>query len=85
LNNPLKERMNTVVNLSVQSRENMAYMLEEIKKKLQVVNAGAIKSEHLSEDQYEDLKDLYEMVMKKNSFSISEMDGILGELRSMRS
>ncbi|MBU8907044.1 DUF1128 domain-containing protein [Desertibacillus haloalkaliphilus] len=72
------------MNLTEQSRENIEYMINEIIKKLQVVNAGAMKAESFDTDAYEDLKDIYEMVMSKSSFSVSEMDAIVSELGRLR-
>jgi uncharacterized protein YfkK (UPF0435 family) len=72
------------MDLSVKSNENMEYMLEEIKNKLQVVNRDVIKSTHLDPEKYEDMKDLYQLVMKMGSFSLKEIDGILSELKSLK-
>jgi uncharacterized protein YfkK (UPF0435 family) len=72
------------VDLSVKSVENVEYMIEKIKEKLKVVNMGAIKPEHFDENLYEELRDIYEMVMKRSSFSPSEMQAIAEELGSLR-
>jgi len=48
------------------------------------MNLGAIKPSHFDENMYEDLKDIYELVMKKNSFSPNEMQAIVEELGSLR-
>jgi uncharacterized protein YfkK (UPF0435 family) len=72
------------LNLSNKSPENIEFMIEEIKNKLRVVNAAAIKPSHFNDEQYEDLKDIYDMVMRKNTFSISEMEAIVTELGSLR-
>ncbi|MBM4764442.1 DUF1128 domain-containing protein [Bacillus sp. B15-48] len=72
------------MDLSVKSAGNIEYMLDKIKEKLNIVNAGAIKPSHFDEDMYEELKDIYEMIMKKSSFSINEMQAIVEELGSLR-
>ncbi|MGG3736777.1 DUF1128 domain-containing protein [Aeribacillus pallidus] len=72
------------MDLSVKSVENVEYMIEKIKEKLKVVNMGAIKPEHFDENMYEELRDIYEMVMKRSSFSPSEMQAIAEELGSLR-
>ena len=69
------------MDLSTPSQENVVYMIEQIKDKLRMVNVDAMKSEHFSEENYEDLLYLYEMVMKRESFSPSEMQAIVAELR----
>ncbi|WP_147533525.1 DUF1128 domain-containing protein [Bacillus marasmi] len=72
------------MNLSQKSVENVEFMIEKIKEKLKVMNFGAIKPSHFDEEMYEELKDIYNLVMKKDSFSISEMQAIVEELGSLR-
>jgi uncharacterized protein YfkK (UPF0435 family) len=72
------------LNLAEKSVENVEFMIEKIKEKLKVMNLGAIKPSHFDENMYEDLKDIYELVMKKNSFSPNEMQAIVEELGSLR-
>lgn len=72
------------MNLSQKSVENVEYMIDKIKEKLKVLNFGAIKPSHFDEEMYEELKEIYEMVMKKDNFSISEMQAIVEELGSLR-
>lgn len=72
------------MDLTKPSQENVVYMIEQMKDKLRMVNVDAMKSEHFSEDNYEDLLYLYEMVMKRDSFSPSEMQAIVAELGSFR-
>ncbi|WP_100373235.1 DUF1128 domain-containing protein [Bacillus sp. FJAT-45037] len=72
------------MDLTSTSRENIEFMIEEIKGKLQIVNAGALKAQSFDTDQYEDLHEIYEMIMSKSSFSVSELDAIISELGKMR-
>ncbi len=72
------------MNLAEKSVENVEFMIEKIKEKLKVMNLGAIKPSHFDENMYEDLKDIYDLVMKKNSFSPNEMQAIVEELGSLR-
>ncbi|KOP71055.1 DUF1128 domain-containing protein [Cytobacillus praedii] len=72
------------MNLTIKSTENVEYMIEEIKNKLKVLNLGAIKPSHFDEEMYEELKDIYDLVMKKNSFSPNEMQALVEELGSLR-
>jgi len=72
------------MNLTQPSQENVEYMIEQIKEKLRMVNVDAMKSEHFDDSQYEDLQYLYNMVMKRDSFSPSEMQAIASELGSLR-
>jgi uncharacterized protein YfkK (UPF0435 family) len=72
------------VELSHWSEENVAYMYEQITKKLRMATGGSLKASTLKQEAYEDLKDLYDIVMSKNSFSISEIDAITSELGKLR-
>ncbi|MEH7302604.1 DUF1128 domain-containing protein [Neobacillus drentensis] len=72
------------MNLSEKSIENVEYMIEQIKEKLKVLNLGAIKPSHFDEEMYEELKEIYEMVQRKNSFSPNEMQALVEELGSLR-
>ncbi|MGG1915976.1 DUF1128 domain-containing protein [Priestia megaterium] len=64
------------MDLSVKSPENIKHMVDSISEKLRMLNIGAIKAEAFDEEMYEDLKYLYDMVMRKDSFSPSEMQAI---------
>ncbi len=72
------------VDLSVKSPENIKHMVDSISEKLRMLNVGAIKAEAFDEEMYEDLKYLYDMVMRKDSFSPSEMQAIAEELGTLR-
>ncbi|MDQ0200616.1 DUF1128 domain-containing protein [Neobacillus ginsengisoli] len=72
------------MNLSQKSVENVEYMIEQIKERLKVLNFGAIKPSHFDEEMYEELKEIYEMVLRKNSFSPSEMQALAEELGNLR-
>jgi uncharacterized protein YfkK (UPF0435 family) len=72
------------MNLTEKSIENVEFMIEKIKEKLKVLNFGAIKPSHFDENMYEELKEIYDLVMKKSSFSPNEMEAIAEELGSLR-
>lgn len=72
------------MDLSVPSKENVVYMVDQMKDKLRMVNVDAMKSENFDEANYEDLVYLYEMVMKRETFSPSEMQAIVAELGYLR-
>lgn len=78
------EKGDILVDLSVQSAENIQYMVNQITTKLRMVNTGAISPEHFSTSSYEDLKDIYELVIRKQSFSPNEMQAIAEELGNLR-
>ncbi|MDM5186928.1 DUF1128 domain-containing protein [Bacillus sp. DX4.1] len=71
------------MDLSVKSQANVEYMVEAIKEKLRMVNAGAMRATSFNEEMYEDLRDIFEHVMKRETFSISEMQAITEELGTL--
>nr|WP_100399373.1 DUF1128 domain-containing protein [Bacillus sp. FJAT-44742] len=72
------------MNLETKNEENLAFMISEISNKLQVVNTGAFQPESFDIEQYNDIKDLYEMVTAKDNISVSEMDAIVSELGNLK-
>jgi uncharacterized protein YfkK (UPF0435 family) len=72
------------MDLTNQNHENLAFMIESLKKKLQLVNSGLIQPEDYELNKYDDIKELYDMVMKMPSFSIRDMEGIVEELASLK-
>lgn len=74
----------TRADLEEASRENIEYIIEFIKKKLQVVNVAAISAKSFETEKYEDLLDIYEFMSKKERFTMSEMESIVDELGRLR-
>lgn len=72
------------MDLTQQSIENVEFMIEKMKEKLKVLNLGAIKPSHFDEEMYEELKEIYDMVMRKSSFSPNEMQALVEELGGLR-
>ena len=72
------------MDLEQKSVENVEYMIEKVKDKLKVMNLGAIKPSHFDENMYEELKEIYDLVMKKDNFSPNEMQALVEELGSLR-
>lgn len=79
----LIERMK-LVDITKNTPETIEYMLNEIVTKLKMVNVSAINSEQIDPNSFTDLKDIYEMVMKKSTFSPNEMQAIVEELGRLR-
>ena len=55
-----------------------------IKGKLKVATAASIKAEHFGVGRYEDIKEIYEVVMSKQHFSISEIEALCDELKRLK-
>ena len=72
------------MNLEKKSVENVEYMIEKVEDKLKVMNLGAIKPSHFDENMYEELKEIYDLVMKKDTFSPNEMQALVEELGNLR-
>ncbi|MEB3752080.1 DUF1128 domain-containing protein [Geobacillus sp. FSL W8-0032] len=72
------------MDLSKPSAENVEYMIEQLKQKLKMLNWEAMKPSHFSEEWYDELKEIFEMVMKRETFSPSEMQAIVEELGNLR-
>lgn len=72
------------MDLSHKTNENLQFMIEQIKTKLNMAAGAAISPNHFTMDHYEDILDIYEMVMNKPRFSISEMEAIARELGQLR-
>jgi uncharacterized protein YfkK (UPF0435 family) len=72
------------MNLEKKSVENVEYMIEKVKEKLKVMNLGAIKPSHFDENMYEELKEIYDLVMKKDNFSPNEMQALVEELGNLK-
>ncbi|WP_443142331.1 DUF1128 domain-containing protein [Pseudalkalibacillus sp. R45] len=77
-------RKDDLVNLNNKNEENLSYMIEQMQKQMQVVNTGVMRPEDFDVEQYDELKDLYDYVMKKNHFSVNETEGIIQELSELR-
>ena len=70
--------------LSDQKTAVLNKMVEEISQKLNMLNISVIKAEDFSDEKLDDLEYLHQMVMKKKSFSPSEMQAIAEELAALR-
>ncbi|GBF78297.1 hypothetical protein PA598K_06923 [Paenibacillus sp. 598K] len=73
-----------MAHLNEPTEENIAYMIDAIKAKLRMASAAAMQPSHFSVNQYEDIKELYEIVIEKQNISISEVEGIVAELGRLR-
>ncbi len=72
------------MSMEIPSKENMALILDELKKKLTMANTSVMNPDTFDLDVYEDLLDLYQMVTRKERISISEMEAIVSELGNLR-
>ncbi|CAM3330164.1 DUF1128 domain-containing protein [Paenibacillus lupini] len=73
-----------MVNLEEPTQQNVEFMIETIKTKLRMATAAAMQASHFNVDQYEDIRELYEVVASKEKFSISEVEALVSELGKLR-
>jgi len=66
------------------TQANVEMMIDVIKDKLKMATAAAMQSSAFSVDQYDDIKDIYDIIMSKPAFSISEVEAIVSELGKLR-
>ncbi|WP_276357809.1 DUF1128 domain-containing protein [Cohnella caldifontis] len=72
------------MDLSVPTQANVEHMIETIKTKLRMASGAAMQASAFDASKYEDLKDIYDMVVSKDRFSISEVEAIVSELGRLR-
>jgi len=77
-------RSDNRMNLEQASVDNMVFMIEAIKSKLKMASAAAMQASSFNLNNYEDIKDIYEIVASKENFSISEVEALVSELGKLR-
>ncbi|RIX50864.1 DUF1128 domain-containing protein [Paenibacillus nanensis] len=73
-----------MTDLEKPTQENVEFMIEAIKTKLRMASGAAMLASNFNIDQYEDIKDLYDVVESKDKFSISEVEALVSELGKLR-
>jgi uncharacterized protein YfkK (UPF0435 family) len=59
-------------------------MIEGIKSKLRMASGAAMNASAFSVERYEDIQDVYDLVMSKDNLSISEVEALVSELGRLR-
>ncbi|WP_168119754.1 DUF1128 family protein [Paenibacillus sp. HB172176] len=70
--------------LKEHTEENLELMISAIKAKLRMASAAAMQASHYDMNQFEEIKELYEIVEAKSNFSISEVEALVSELGKLR-
>jgi len=73
-----------MVDLEKATVDNMVFMIDAIKSKLKMATAAAMQASSFNLSNYEDIKDIYEVVASKENFSISEVEALVSELGKLR-
>ncbi|MCJ7840828.1 DUF1128 domain-containing protein [Lederbergia sp. NSJ-179] len=72
------------MDLSQNTQETIGYMVDKIVTKIKMVNTSAVQFKNMGAEEFEELKDIYEMVQRKDHFSPSEMQALAEELGRLR-
>ncbi|MFD2638244.1 DUF1128 domain-containing protein [Piscibacillus salipiscarius] len=72
------------MNLNEATEENLKYIIEDLSKKLQVLNPTIMDSDNFSLKDYDEIKQLYDMVKSKDQVSVPEIHAIIDELKRLR-
>ncbi|MBC5635931.1 DUF1128 domain-containing protein [Ornithinibacillus sp. BX22] len=72
------------MNLKNPTIENLTYLLNELADHLSVVNRSLFDPEDYDLSKYEDIKFMYDMVVKKGNLSALETQAFIEELRKVR-
>ncbi|GIO26121.1 DUF1128 domain-containing protein [Ornithinibacillus bavariensis] len=66
------------------SMENLTYILEDMAKRLSVVNRSLLNPDDYDLSKYEDIKFMYDVIIQKGSLSAFETQAFIEELRHVR-
>lgn len=72
------------MDLTQKTQENVEYMIEGIKSKLRMATGAAMQPSAFNVNNYEDIAEVYDIVMSKDRLSISEVEAIVSELGQLR-
>lgn len=80
----IKTRWGARMDLKEKTAENLAYMLEKMSVQLDVANKLVFDPKGYDLSKYDDIKYMYEFIMKKDTLSTAETSALVDELRSVR-
>ncbi|UFU00997.1 DUF1128 domain-containing protein [Radiobacillus kanasensis] len=72
------------MNLNEANEDNLKYIIDEMAKKLQVVNRSIMDPKDYKLESYDQLKELYDMLEHKGNLSVPEIQAFIEELSSYR-
>jgi len=72
------------MNLEQPTEENLKYIMNEMSNRLNVVNRALLDPEDYQLEKYAELKFMYEVIVQKGSFSPTETEAFIEELRKAR-
>lgn len=72
------------MDLKEKTAENVAYMLDKMSTRLDVANQIVFDPKGYDISKYDDIKFMYDFIMKKENLSAAETSAFIDELRSVR-
>ncbi|SEP56349.1 DUF1128 domain-containing protein [Piscibacillus halophilus] len=72
------------MNLNEANEDNLKYIIDDLSKKLQVLNPTIMDPDNFSLKDYHEIKQLYDMVKSKDQISVPEIHAIIDELKKLR-
>lgn len=72
------------MDLNEKTAENVAYMLDKMSTQLGVANQIVFDPKGYDLEKYEEIKFMYDFIMKKSTLSAAETSALIDELRSVR-
>lgn len=79
-----KKRGGSSLNLEKPTRDNLAFILNEMADKLNVANRGLLDPEDYDLNRYEDIKMMYDLIVQKGQLTASEANAFVSELGAVR-
>ncbi|AXI09053.1 DUF1128 domain-containing protein [Oceanobacillus zhaokaii] len=72
------------MDLKIASQENLKHLLDDLAVRLNVVNVSLMDAEDYDLEKYDDIKFLYDIVVKKGKLTTLETQAFIEELASVR-
>ncbi len=72
------------MDLNEKSEDNLAYMLDKMSIQLDVANQIVFDPKGYDLSKYDEIKFMYDIIMKKGTLSAAESSAFIDELRSVR-
>ncbi len=72
------------MSLEKKSEENLAYIIHEMGRMLQVVNDSIMDPKDYDINNYDELKSLYDLLKLKGRLTVAETQAFIAELREYR-
>ena len=72
------------MNLNEPTEENLKYILNELAERLDIANRILVNEKDYDINRYDELKYMYDVVVKMPQLSVNEKHAFIDELRSVR-